>query len=257
MMSETVLPEELADWSRSLWGKLMGAGLVFIVLVLPMAYALTRGLSERVVLPLLVALVGPVLLGSAVPWAFLRRRQWREYGLVVERHRPSLEQFFARRGVEPEKISALIDGVFQRACQDGSRRGGEGLGPWLLELAAHVYCDQLILETAARAAGGAASEVDKDLTEADGALGVSAIFSAAEDGERLLHRLEEALQRLPEPMRTFMRLRYERGFSEHEVAVLTRSAAGRAQELLRRGVAILAQELPNSFRELEQHGRNG
>jgi len=256
-MSETVLPAELDDWSRSLRAKLMGAGLVFIVLVLPMAYALTCGISERVVLPLLLALVGPVLLGSAVPWALLRRRKWREYGVAVERHRPRLEQFFARRGVEPEKISALIDGVFQRACQDSSRRGGEGLGPWLLELAALVYCDELILETAARAAGGAAGALDEGQPEVGGAPGASTIASTVEDGEEILQSLEEALERLPEPMRACMKLRYQRGFSEREVAVLTRSAAGRVQELLRRGVAMLAQELPNTFRELEQEGGNG
>jgi len=107
-MSETVLPAELDDWSRSLRAKLMGAGLVFIVLVLPMAYALTCGISERVVLPLLLALVGPVLLGSAVPWALLRRRKWREYGVAVERHRPRLEQFFAQGAAELLDVTGQV-----------------------------------------------------------------------------------------------------------------------------------------------------
>jgi hypothetical protein len=243
-VSARTVGRDLELWLRSIPAQLLGTAFVAIGLVLPAAYAMSQGARPAVVLPLLAALVGPVLFGSSVPWAAWQRRRWRGYGELVARHRPLFVDFFARRGLPPEAIDPLIGMVYQRLCQGGGVPWGWRLrrdAAWTLPVAALVYRDHQLLATsaahlvAAVPAPAAAVPVPGTTVLMFDASGSTL---AGEAGEGL-RQLDAALGRLPELTRTCVRLRFERNFSERQVAALTRLPRERVAQILHQALGRL------------------
>src|SRR5215213_6247061 len=141
-------------------------------------------------------------------------------------HDRGIRNYFLRRGLAAEEARDSTQEVFLRVSRGlGSFRGESQFRTWLLEIADHVYQNELRRRSTGKRKG---KEISLD-TGGQGEEGEPARFEPPPQPPKALdevlkweqtERLSRAIGELPLKMRTCFQLRYGQGRKYEEIAVL-------------------------------------
>ena len=141
-------------------------------------------------------------------------------------HHPGLRNYFVRRGLSPEEARDFSQEAFLRVSRGiASFRGDSQFKTWLIEIADHLYQNELRRRSTIKRQG---KEISLDTGGKDEE-GKPAAFEPPPQQPRALsdvlkreqaERLGRAIQDLPPKMRTCFQLRHEQGRKYEEIAVL-------------------------------------
>jgi RNA polymerase sigma-70 factor, ECF subfamily len=148
------------------------------------------------------------------------------FGRLFKLHDRGIHSYFLRRGLSTEEARDSTQEVFMRVSRGlVSFRGESQFRTWLLEIADHVYQNELRRRSTGKRKG---KEISFD-TGGQGEEGEPAPFEPPPQPPKALdevlkreqtERLSRAIQDLPLKMRTCFQLRYGQGRKYEEIAVL-------------------------------------
>ena len=141
-------------------------------------------------------------------------------------HARGIRNYFLRQGLSAEEARDFTQEVFLRVSRGlGSFRGDSQFRTWLLEIADHVYKNELRRRSTGKRKG---KEISLD-TGGQGKEGEPAPFEPPAQQPKALdevlkreqaERLSRAIQEFPPKMRTCFLLRYSQGRKYEEIAAL-------------------------------------
>ncbi|HWM94502.1 MAG TPA: RNA polymerase sigma factor [Thermoanaerobaculia bacterium] len=183
---------------------------------------------------------------------------------LFKRHFRRVGSFFLRHGFTPEEARDLTQDVFLRAFRGiGSFRLEARFATWLLEIADHVYQNELRRRGTARRKGqeipiqiGGQSEEGENGDEGENrealAFEPPPISPRAFDdmlGRERAERLNKAIHELPYQMRTCFLLRYQQGRRYDEIAVMMRVSVDTVKAHLHQAKKRLKLELTEDLQD--------
>ncbi len=149
-----------------------------------------------------------------------------DFGRLFELHDRRVRNFFQQRGFSPEDARDLTQDVFLRVFRGiASFRLESGFKTWLFEIADHVYQNELRRRGAGKRKGWEISLETGGKDEEGKPAGYEPPPSEPRALDDVLERersiaLSQAIQALPDQMRTCFLLRYDQGRKYKEIAVL-------------------------------------
>lgn len=219
---------DLMVGTRSPAVRLFGLGSVVLLLLIPMAAAMTGGLvSERLALPLTAALSVPLLIGSmAAAIAGLRWRQNAGRQAVAE-HLEDAAHFLARLGIAEEERAALLDDALAVWPPGDSRRLASLEGRLLAAVALSAR-DRWLRRAATR-------------TEEERVPSAAPVLGPVGGAE--LAELDHALDAMPALAKDCLLMCYGRGFSEAQAAALLRLNVDQVADRLAEAFRLVPRSL--------------
>jgi RNA polymerase sigma-70 factor (ECF subfamily) len=149
------------------------------------------------------------------------------FGRLFKLHDRSIRNYFLRRGLSAEEARDSTQEVFLRVSRGlGSFRGESQFRTWLLEIADHVYQNELRRRSTGKRkgkeisldTGGQSEEGEGPARFEPPPLPPKALDEVLKREQT--ERLSRAIQDLPPKMRACFRLRYGQGRKYEEIAVL-------------------------------------
>lgn len=152
----------------------------------------------------------------------------------VERYRPSLQRYFARRIVDRAEAEDLVQDVFFRLTRRGSLEDVENLSGYIFETAASVLQDR------ARRRQVRAADAH-DAFDGERHAGEDFAPDRVFDGKERLRQVSVALLELPERTRHVFVLRRLEGMRYNDIASQFGITVSAVEKHMQRAIAFLAQ----------------
>jgi RNA polymerase sigma-70 factor (ECF subfamily) len=168
----------------------------------------------------------------------IARGEEESFNALLAEHGNAVFAFLCRRVRPRETAEDLFQETWIHVIQSaGTFRGSSPVRPWLYRIALNVITDHYRRGMAKRRGGGVEPESLDSVPEQ----AVVLPESLARSQEAAT--LHEAVERMPDPFREVVRLRYFEELSTRDVAAVLDCAEGTIKSRLARGLALLQQEL--------------